>query len=75
MKLYTLWSQADATDDETPWMVAACDEFSVDENNGYPEDYLKLKDSDPKLRELIIEIPQAAVIKLFRAPTVKGVVE
>lgn len=75
MKLYTLWSHEGCDYDETPWLVAACDEFSVETNDGYPEDYRKLKDGNPKLRELIIEIPQGAVIKLFQSPVVKGTVE
>lgn len=74
MMLYTLWSNEGCAEDETPWLVNACDEFTIESNGGYPDDYAKHKEN-PKLRELIIEIPHNAVLKLFRAPVVKGTVE
>jgi hypothetical protein len=72
MKLYTLW-QSDGNEATMPWLVAACDEYSMMECNGYPEEYAKRKKKDPRLRELVIEIPEKAVGDLFfRTPMVEG---
>jgi hypothetical protein len=72
MKIYALWEEGDAR--EMPWMVAAVDEYSV-EDCGWPDEYLKERDKTPhdrRRRELTIEIPDSAVTKLFDTPVVQG---
>lgn len=72
MKIRTLWAASEA-DDEMPWLVAACDEYVVDALGDVPDDYRE--QMKPEHRELVIEIPGAAVINLFKVPVVKGTVK
>jgi hypothetical protein len=70
--LYTLWHRGD--DDDAPWMVDAVDEYTVDNNCEFPPGYLKHRE-DIHVRELILDVPEAAVRALFEPPTVKATVK
>lgn len=70
MRIHTLWHSGD--DDEMPWMLDAVDEYTIDSNNGFPESYKEKLAKYPTARELIIEVPDDHVEKLFRAVIVKG---
>lgn len=72
-RIFTLW-QHDGSD-VMPWIVDAVDEYTMEEVGGFPEEYAKKKAADPKLRELVIDIPDDAVRRLFHTPVVKGKVE
>jgi hypothetical protein len=72
MILYTLWHRGD--DDDAPWIIDAVDEYTVDNNCAFPPEYLK-KREDILVRELIIDVPEAAVRALFEPPTVKATVK
>jgi hypothetical protein len=75
VRIFTLWEH-DGDNTILPWLVAATDEWSIAENNGYPDAYAKaLKDGGVRVRELVIVVPDAAVEKLFRSPKVEGKVE
>ena len=70
MQIRTLW-EAPVDDNELPWLVMACDEYTIDEHGGkLPEFYSKeMKDGR---RELVINVPESAVRKLFVAPVVNA---
>lgn len=72
MKIYTLWGYS-PDGDEAPWLVAAVDEYTVEAHDGRPEFYAD--EMKYGRREMAIEIPDAAVRKLFKAPMVKGEVK
>ena len=67
MKIYTLWEEGGER--ELPWLVAAIDEYSVEEC-GWPEEYDKERHTKTSRtrRELVIEIPDSAVEQLFKPP-------
>ena len=67
MIIYTLWEEGGER--EMPWLVAAIDEYSV-ENCGWPEDYEKEREAKTARarRELRIEVPDAVVERLFKPP-------
>lgn len=68
MRVYTLWH---APEDElsAPYLVDAVDEYTLDELGEWPEEYAKRR-TDPKIRELTLDVPDRAVTKLFESPTV-----
>jgi len=70
--IYTLWHHGD--DDDAPWIVDAVDEYTVDENNGFPPEYQKHRDN-PRVRELLIEVPEKDVRAIFDSPTVKATIK
>lgn len=70
MKIYTLWAPGDATGDELPWLVDAVDEYTIDSNGDIPPTYKKHQEEGKgTYRELIIEVPEKAVIAIFAVPT------
>jgi hypothetical protein len=73
MRIFTVWEDA-LNDTEMPWMVAAVDEYTVESHDGYPAEYKSaLNAKGPgRRRELVIEISEVAVLKLFRPAVVKG---
>ena len=71
MRIYTLWHRGD--DDEAPWIIDAVDEYTIDNNGEFPPPYLK-KREDINVRELILDVPEAAVHGLFDSPSVKATV-
>lgn len=67
MKIRTLWEHG--LDTESPWLVVAVDEYTEDEHGGTPEFYQKELETNPAIRrELIIEIADRSVDKLFETP-------
>lgn len=75
MKITTLWYADPRNPDYVPTLMCAYDEYTFDEHCGEPDFYTKEKQLNPEARELIIDIPEAEVRKLFRAPVVKAKVE
>lgn len=72
MKIRTLWEEG-YTRASMPWLVASCDEYTEEEHGGIPELYQEELDKrTTHRRELIIEIPDSAVQKLFEAPVIQG---
>lgn len=71
--IYTLWESSAHMDDnpDIPWLVDAVDEHTI--ADGDSREYEKKRDHKDR-RELVIEIDEAAVRKLFDAPVVKGTV-
>jgi hypothetical protein len=69
MRIYTLWHKSD--DDSAPWIIAAVDEYTVDNNCEFPSDYRKQRENH-LVRELIIDVPEKDVKALFDAPAVKA---
>lgn len=75
MKIYTLWQHEERDNTTMPWCIGAEDEYTVDNNGGHTPEYCALRDKSTlgfPVRELIIEVPDSAVMKLFRPPTVKA---
>jgi hypothetical protein len=71
MRVFTLWHEGDAG--EIPWILAAVDQYTIDNNCEFPPPYLKHR-ADIHVREMIIDIPEVAVRALFSAPSVRGTV-
>lgn len=80
MKITTAWAESEV-DGEMPWLVSAYDEFTQDAwGGGVPDFYTEAvrkhgpdaEGRGPNVRELIIEIPEAAVRALFEAPVVEA---
>jgi hypothetical protein len=71
MMIYTLWHAGDG--DDLPWLVTAVDEYTVDENGGFPPEYFKRRE-DKLVRELILQVPMKAVSALFESPTVEATI-
>jgi hypothetical protein len=79
MKITTAWAESEV-DGEMPWLISAYDEFTEDSWGGVPDfftDECKERGPDadgngPRIRILVIEIPQDAVEALFDAPVVQG---
>jgi hypothetical protein len=69
MRIYTLWHEGQGGD--LPWLVGAVDEYTVDENGGFPTAYAELRERVYH-RELIIDVPQKAVSALFESPEVEA---
>lgn len=66
MRIYTFWH--DAEDElSLPWLEDAIDEVSIDNGADMPD-----HSKNPKIRMLVIQIPEKAVTDLFKAPEVKG---
>ena len=72
MKLLLIVRREPGTVD-TAWVVAAADEWTLDEWNGYP-DFIKkeLADDPTNTRELWVELPDDALAKPFETPSVNG---
>lgn len=70
MIVYTLWHKGD--DEDPPWVVDALDELTVD-NNGFTDEYTK-RLTDPLIRELVIDVPDDALARLFDPGAVKATV-
>ena len=71
VRIYTLWHRGDG--DDAPWIIDAVDEYTIDNNGEFPPPYLK-KREDVNVRELILDVPEAAVRGLFDSPSVKATV-
>lgn len=71
MRVFTLWHEGDAG--EIPWILDAVDQYTIDNNGEFPPPYLKHR-ADIDVREMIIDIPEAAVRALFSAPSIRGTV-
>jgi hypothetical protein len=70
MRVYTLWHAGDTG--EVPWIINAVDQYTLD-NCECPAPYLKHL-ADIHVRELIIDIPEDAVRRLFSAPSISATV-
>lgn len=68
MRIHTLWHEGDT--DCMPYLIDAADEYLIDEN-GEPESYIKHR-LIRGVRELIIDIPDGTLKKLFSPLEVKG---
>jgi hypothetical protein len=71
MRIYTLWHAGDG--DDLPWLTDAVDEYTVDENGGFPPEYQK-KRADVLVRELVLQVPTKAVRALFDTPEIEATV-
>ncbi len=72
MRIYTLWHEGD-DGGETPWIIDAVDEYTVDNNCEFPPPYCKER-ANVHVRELIIDVPEDAVRALFNSPSIKATV-
>jgi hypothetical protein len=66
VKITTLWHPGDQG--YMPWLLDAYDEYTAEENDGVPPTYEEQKKKYPDARELIIEVPDGSVEKLFKIP-------
>lgn len=69
MKIRTLW-EGEEDSNNMPWLVAAVDEYTIEEHSGLPDSYVE--EMSENRRELVIEVPDAVVLKLFKPPVVKA---
>lgn len=82
MRITTAWAESEV-DGEMPWLISAFDEFTEDSWGGTPTFFTDAckeygpdaEGNGPRVRVLVIEIPESAVTALFEAPMVKGKVE
>lgn len=71
MLIRTIW--AESGDNEMPWLVAAVDEYTIEEHGKLPDFYTeKLK---PEHRELLIAVPERVVRELFKPRMTDGTVK
>jgi hypothetical protein len=69
VKITTAWED----DGDGYFLLSAYDELTWDAWGETPEFYTEaVKKCSSPVREMVIEIPDAAVANLFRVPTVKG---
>lgn len=73
MNLRTVWTAED-DDWESPWLLTAWDEYSVDGNHeGFCEELEKLrKQNDGRIRVVIVRVDDTALEKCFSVPTIDG---
>ncbi len=71
MKIWTLW-EWDSDPLTLPWLVSAYDEITFDNIGGEPDDYKRLREEDPKRKELVIDISTGAVEALFKPKEIEG---
>ena len=63
-------------EDDTAWVTACADEYTIEEHNGTPEWIDTALAADPaNTRLLYVDIPDGALAKAFRVPAVQGEVE
>lgn len=75
MKLLLIVRRESGTED-IAWVVAAANEFTLDEWNGYPDFIKKELAEDPaNTRELWVELPNDALSHAFQVPTIDGTVQ
>lgn len=72
MKIRVLWERSVDVED-CAWVVSALDEYSDDAGGG-DEFYEALQVNADMRREMVIEVPDAAVYALFAVPTIKATV-
>ena len=62
--------------DGMPTVIEACDEYTEDSHGGIPEFFTeeveKVEKTGVVVRQMIVEIPESAVIELFKVQIVKG---
>jgi len=63
VRIYTLWEKDD--DGDMPWLVAAVDEYCIEEN-GFPPEYVKRRDAGAK--EIVLTVPDRAIVELVTQP-------
>jgi hypothetical protein len=73
MRIYTLWQRENENDTDIPFIVDAVDEYTLDNNCEFPAKYVE-KRADINVRELVLDVPEAAVRTLFDSPGVKAAV-
>ena len=73
-RLHILFEHHEEADDVPPWPIAIIDEYSLEEGGGddYEEKKGQAMSDGMKRRELIVEVPEAAIDALFTSPTVSG---
>jgi len=71
MRIYTLWHEGD--DGDFPWIVDAVDQYTIDNNGECPPPYLARR-ADIQVREMVIDVPEEAVRKLFSPPHVRATI-
>lgn len=80
MRITTAWAESEV-DGEMPWLISAYDEFTEREWNGTPDFFTEAckkygpdaEGNGPRVRTLIIEVPEEAVEALFEAAVVTGI--
>ena len=70
MLIHVLFEYDPGDYDLTPWAVDACDEYTVGELNGFPDEY-KAKRAKANVREISLEVPDKTIRALFETPVVK----
>lgn len=71
LKIRTIWEEG--VDGDMPWLVAAVDEYTIEEHGGIPDFYKK--EMTKGRQELVITVPDKAVLKLFEVPVVEAKVQ
>ncbi len=68
MKIWTLWHRGD--EGMMPWLLDSYDEYTLEENGEVPPSYQANVDKYAKdARELVLEIPDGAVRRIFEPAT------
>jgi hypothetical protein len=76
MKLYVIAVMSE--DSETPWVVSAWDEYSIDENSdGFDADVAKAKKDHPgaEVRVGVLNMPKDFLLNMFKPYEAKATVE
>ena len=80
MRLFIIFEHDGSAGDivsDMPWALDVVDEYTIESHGELPPEYAKKLTPDGTLRDrrqLIVEIPDSAVRKLFESPTVKGTI-
>lgn len=69
MKVRMLFQPSDDPS-EWPYLVASCDEYTEDAWGELPDFWCEAVKKYPLAREMIVRVPDVAVINLFKVPTV-----
>lgn len=73
MNIFTIWEKQKDNDDDMPWLVDMIDEYTVEESGEFPESYIRSK-MLPERREIIITVPDKAILDAFEITAIKGTV-
>lgn len=71
MKILTAWAH-DGDPDHAPWLIAAVDEYTIEEHGGLPDFYLEARKSDWTMREIWLDVAMGEIDGLFIEPTVRA---
>lgn len=74
MRVRVLFLPSDSAD-EMPTIIDVCDEYTEDAWGGTPDFYAESMRSHTDAREMVVIIPDHAILKVFTAPVVTALID